>query len=127
MLGTRIVTPFKLGISPLTAAGVHNRHAARSPDCWIRTDVAGQVTALAPAASELLSMKRVLGRSLVAFFPGDHAAVMTQLRAADRERSTQQIAVTLYPRDARRRSMLLDLVKIDAETIEWRMHATPIP
>jgi hypothetical protein len=53
-------------------------------------------------------------------------AIAQQLIAADRQYGCQEILVTMCPMDRQPRRMALNITKIDAVTMEWRLRAQGI-
>ena len=95
-------------------------------DCWIRTDLAGQILDIDPTCPRLLNLtaRGAKNRQLTLFFPGSHHALMSQLFAAGREVPSPAIAASFRARDRKPIQVLVSVARLDNVTVEWRVRGS---
>ena len=87
----------------------------------IRTDVSGFVLE-APEAAQMtfsVSARTLRQRSLLRFFPGDHAHLRRELLMASMGHETKPVEAMLYPRDRARVPVTIGLASPEPSTIVW--------
>lgn len=66
-----------------------------------------------------VSVRTLRQRSLLTFFPGDHAQLRKELVLASLGQETKPIEAMLYPRDRARVPVTIRLASPEASTIVW--------
>ena len=96
--------------------------AAVEPEQWLLvTDVQGRVVDTSAKAARLfnLTARGLAGRDLLMFFPGGRSLLTEELAATARGLATQPRLATLFPRDRKRRSVVVTLTARSAGKIAW--------
>ena len=98
------------------------RRSTRSPAALeIRTDVDGFVVEVLEAARTTfaVSPRTLQQRSMLSFFPGNHAQLHRQMVMVSLGHEAPLIEAMLYPRDRARVPVTIRLASPDPSTIVW--------
>ena len=93
---------------------------------FVYTDFGGFIRALESSSAKTLNLttRGAIGRQLLMYFDGGRDQIGLQLRRSAEGLATDVMSVTLRPRDRRTRTVRVQLLKVDAETVAWQLEMT---